>query len=126
MNFERGIKVETIIIITSLIVLTGFVQIFSNHRNDLPGNYHEEASNLFIIPSVLNNIKQGKLWESFETVYKDESSAHEFEKNDDEFVNEEEINYDFDEQAIMQQYQINKKAIVYKSVTKRMTLVKVY
>ena len=118
---------ETIIIITALIILTGFVKVFSNRKNDLPGNHFEEANNLFIVPSIINNIKPGKLWQQFETVQKDESiTTDELENNENELVDEFAINNDFDEHTIEEHHQLNKKVIVYKSVTKRMTLVKVF
>lgn len=118
---------EAIIIITSLVVLTGFVKVFSNHKNDFPGNQLDETSNLFIVPSIIDNIKQGRLLWQFETDKKDESYvADKFESSINECVTDEEINNDFEEQTIEEEHQLNKKVIVYKSVTKRMTLVKVY
>lgn len=126
-NFEKGIKVETIIIITSLIVLTGFIKVFSNQKNDLSYNDFEEAIKPFIVPSVLNNIKPGNLWQQFEPVQKEESdSAYEFENKENELYSEIETNNDFDEHTIEEHHPLNKKVIVYKAVTKRMTLVKVF
>ncbi len=118
---------EAIIIITSLIILTGFVKIMSNRKNELSNNLYNDESNLFIVPSVLNNIKPGNLMRQFETVQKEESDTeYEFENNKNEIDSEIETNNDFDEHTIKEHNSLNKKVIVYKSVTKRMTLVKVF
>lgn len=118
---------EAIIIITSVIILTGFVKVFSNRKNDLPYNKIEEANKLFIVPSVLNKINPGNLWQQFEPVHKEESDfAYEFENKENELDSEIETNEDFDEHTIEEHPPLNKKVIVYKSVTKRMTLVKVF
>lgn len=114
-----------VIIITSLVIVSGLLKIFSEKNRESLGQNFEEMKNWFSIPSVLNSSKATVIQTPNQIVMNDDFAENSkiensFFSDDEKYIN------DYNPDHTLEQNKLNKKVIVYKSVTKRMTLVKVY
>lgn len=113
------------IILTSAVIVIGLLKTFlHNNQKSIEQNF-EEMKNWFAIPSVLNAPEVTTVRAPDEVVADkiiEVSSDNENSTfyDDEEYVNDNNID------PFIEQNTLTKKSIVYKSVTKRMTLVKIY
>ncbi|NMB80406.1 MAG: hypothetical protein GYA14_01145 [Ignavibacteria bacterium] len=112
------------IIITALIILSGLIKIFSERNREVLGQNFEEMKNWFAIPSVINPRKESLIQTPDSAIVRNKLDE-EFNDINSQLLNDEEWANDFNYNQY-EERNTPKKLIAHKSVTKSMTLVKVY
>lgn len=112
------------IIITSLVIVSGLLKIFFEWNKGTIEQNFEEMKNWFAIPSVLNTPSESLIQTPNQIMVSNKLEENFIEENS-HFLNDDCVDENNGDPSL-HQIRRDKKVIVYKSVTKRMTLVKVY